>query len=136
MKEGQGNFFVYFKTDVHLARHNFGKDRFKVAMTVETPLLIWREYKELASIECAGQGYPTGGLSVPNIEIDTDKKNGSCLIRAGDVLFKKINVGAPACAVVYNESNGLLVSYYTMTTVTNGGDYKILIPKGELFYFE
>ena len=136
MKEGQGKFFIFYKTDVHYAKHDFGKHVFKMALTSEVPAQVWRTYKDLSPIEVDGQGYPAGGEIIEHIEIETDMENGACMIKAANVLFKKLNVGAPACAVVYNETAGLLVSYYTLTTVTNGGDYKIKIPKGELFYDE
>lgn len=129
MAEGDGYIFNEFKRQMMIGGHNLAADDIKISLhgSGYTPNIDTDDLIADATDECAGTGYTAGGESITTKSVVNDAANDRAVFDGDDIVW--VGLGAlspqPNTAVLYNGTNNLIIGYWEVTTLTNGGDYSL-----------
>ena len=129
MAEGDGFIYDEFKTELMKAGYDLATDPVKISLhgSGYTPDLTNHTAFANLSDECTGTGYTAGGEIITNPTVTKDGANHRGVYDGDDVLWAGLGAltPQPAYAVAYDTANNKLIAYWEITTLTNGGDYKL-----------
>ncbi len=81
------------------------------------------------SNEVTGTGYTAGGETLANQDVTKDNTNDRGIYNADDVTWESLGILSPqpAWGVLYDDTHAtkILIMYFPLETLTNGGDYVI-----------
>lgn len=84
--------------------------------------------------EVSGNGWPSGGVTIPNTQVSAD--NGEAVLTANDVVVTAINgaIGPASSAVIFDDQNRLLffIDFVETKSATSGTSISFLWENGEL----
>lgn len=131
MAEGDGALYNSFKQELPKGEHNFTTQEFKVALFTASYVPdkdTQVSYSALTN-ECSGTGYTVGGKIITNVSVSLDTVTDTALIDSDNVTWNNLGqlTPQPAWAVLYNNTHAskALVSYWEVTTLTNGGNWEL-----------
>jgi hypothetical protein len=142
MAEGDGKVYRTFKEDVMAGVHDLdtGGNALQVMLvTGYTPNTVTHNvYADVSAQEVTGTGYVAKGKTLANQTVtETGTGTGTTGERgkldADNVTWTGLNIGgtsgSPSHAILFNDTPTTpadpLISYWEVTTATNGGDYTL-----------
>ncbi|MCK4828828.1 hypothetical protein KA005_74575 [bacterium] len=129
MAEGDGFIYDEFKTELMKKGYDLSIDPVKISLhsSVYVPNLATHTVIADVGNECAGTGYTAAGAVIANPAVTKDVTNHRGVFDGDDVLWSGLGALSPqpAYAVAYDTANNKLIAYWEITTLTNGGDYKL-----------
>ena len=133
MAEGNGAVYNNFKADVMNAAFNLGngEDEIKVMLVCGyTPDIdADTKYSDVSAYEATGTGYTAGGEILANQVVAIDSGSDLASFDADNPAWSSLllDTPTPSHAISYDNTHAdkLLIAYWELGRVTNGGDYTI-----------